>query len=152
MTTTTPALYLTTNQVIDAVQRLDGHTLIPRTLALWAKQGIIVPSVRHDGQRGRYHPRLYNLSDLARVRLVVRLRRHGVTMFNVRIMLAYLDAQLREVWRPHSNASLVVNGLSAYIALPGQQAQELGTGQLRLKLDDVWKGNEKAAQQITRSA
>lgn len=149
---TIATLYLTTNQVIDAVQRLDGEALIPRTLALWAKQGIVAPSVRHDGQRGRYHPRLYNLSDLARVRLVVQLRRQGVTMFNVRIMLAYLDAQLRQVWHPKSNAALVVDGLRAYIALPGQHAQELGTGQLRLKLDDVWKGNEKTAQQVTRSA
>jgi DNA-binding transcriptional MerR regulator len=147
-----PTIHLTTNQIIDAVQRLDGEALIPRTLSLWAKLGIVAPSVRHDGQRGRYHPRLYNLSDLARVRLVVQLRRRGVSMGHVRIMLAYVDAQLRDVWHPKSGASLIVHGFRAYVAGPGRPTQELGTGQLRLKLEDVWRGTRSAAEEIIRSA
>lgn len=144
-------LHLTTGQVIETVQRLDGETLPTRTLALWAKQGIVTPSIRHDGIRGREHPRLYNLSDTARVRLIVRLRHAGISMLRVRLMLADIDAQLRHVWKPTTNAVLAVDGRRAYIVQPGQ-VRELGTGQLRLHLDACFLGVDAAARQVTRAA
>jgi len=110
-----PALHLTTAQVIAAVERLDSTHLPARTLSDWADAGIIVPSVRYERRRGRYNARIYNLSDLARVRVVVRLRRAGVSLAQVRGIVAYLDTELREVLRPKTRAALVFDGRRARV-------------------------------------
>lgn len=149
-----PALHLTTAQVIAAVERLDGETLPARTLSTWAYQGIAEPTVRFERKRGRYNVRLYNLSDLARVRVVVRLRRAGVSLAQVRTIVAYLDAELRDVLKPKTRAALLFDGRRAYVTQPGAAAVDVPTGQLRLKLDleECVTGNERAARAVLRTA
>lgn len=143
---------LTTTQLIAAIAALDGETVPVRTLAGWASNGAVVPSVAYPARRGRYNPRLYNLSDLARARLVVRLRRGGVPMPQVRTILAYLDAELREVMRPKTDAALVFDGLRAYVTRPGQSEIEVPSGRLRLKLAECFVRNEQAARAAQRTA
>jgi len=145
-------LILTTGQLVETVRALDGTELTPGLLAKWASSGLVVPSVKFPQRRGRYNGRVYNLSDLARVRLVVRLRASGVTAPQVRLILAYLDTELREVMRPKTTASLVYDGRRAYVVRPGQPAVDVPTGQLRLKLDGCVTGNERAAREAQRSA
>lgn len=145
-------LYLTTNQLVAAIQALDGEAVPIRTVAGWASNGAVVPSVAYPARRGRYNPRLYNMSDLARARLVVRLRRGGVSMPQVRTILAYLDAELREVMRPKTDAALVFDGVRAYVTRPGQPAIDVPSGQLRLKLAGCFVGNEQAARAAQRTA
>lgn len=145
-------LYLTSNQLVAAIAALDGVQVPIRTLAGWADNGVVVPSVAYPARRGRYNPRLYNLSDLARARLVVGLRKGGVSMPQVRVILAYLDAELREVMRPKTRAALVFDGLRAYVTQPGEPAVDVPSGQLRLKLAGCFAGNESAARQAQRIA
>lgn len=147
-----PTIHLTTAQVIAAVERLDGETLPARTLSDWAYDGIVVPSVRFERRRGRYNVRLYNLSDLARVRVVVRLRRAGVSLAQVRVICAYLDGELREVLKPKTRAALLFDGRRAYVTRPGTAAVDVPSGQLRLELVDCVAGNEQAARVALRTA
>lgn len=147
-----PALHLTTAQIIAAVERLDGETLPARTLSDWAYDGIVVPSVRFERRRGRYNVRLYNLSDLARVRVVVRLRRAGVSLAQVRTIVAYLDVELRDVLKPKTRAALLFDGRRAYVTKPGEPAVDVPSGQLRLRLEECVTGNEQAARAALRTA
>src|SRR5437867_6781744 len=101
------ALTLNTRQVMAAVQELEGQELNPRTLAAWAQMEIAVPSIAWQRRRGRYNPRVYSLTDLGRIRLVVRLRKAGVSMPRVRATLTYLDRELREVLKPKTKAVLI---------------------------------------------
>ena len=143
------SLILTAAQVQTAVQRLDGYRLPQRTLSLWAKQSVVVPTVKYDGVRGREHPRLYNTSDLAKCRLVVRMRRAGISMARTRITLAMIDADLREAFHPSTPASLVVDGLRVYVVKNGLPARELPDGQFRLQLDECFVGTVAEARRLT---
>jgi DNA-binding transcriptional MerR regulator len=147
------SLVLTTSQVIALIGELDREELKPRTLAVWAQTGIVVPSIAWQRRRGRYNPRVYNLTDLARVRLVVRLRKSGVSMPRVRAILAYLDRELREVLKPKTQAVLIVEGWrGAIVHRPGSPDMEVPSGQLCLPLMDVVEGNREAAKVLLKAA
>jgi len=146
-----PSLTLTSGEIQAAVERLEGVRLPTRTLASWAVT-IAPPSVQFHGKRGRAHARLYSLSDLARIRLTCRLRASGISMPRVAAMFAYLERELADVFRPRTKAALVVDGLRAYVSVPGRASVEVPTGQLRLKLDEMFVGNERAAREAMRAA
>lgn len=147
------SLILSTRQMIAAVRELEGQELNRRTLSAWAHMEIAVPSIAWERRRGRYNPRIYSLVDLARIRLVVRLRKAGFSMPRVRAILAYLDRDLREVLKAKSQAVLVVEGWRAAILLrAGGPALEVPSGQYRLPLADVVKGNIEAAKEALKAA
>ena len=140
------ALVLTSAQLTAAVEALEGVHVPTRTLSEWATSGLLVPSVRHDGQRGFTHARLYSLADLARLRLVVRLRQ-VMSLPRVRLALAYCEAQLQDVFATgkRSTLSMVVTaGGRAFIASKTGD-EEVITGQFRLQLADVQVGIRNAA-------
>jgi len=144
---------LTSQQMIAAVRDLDGDKLNTRTLASWARTGIIVPSIVWRHKRGRYHPRVYSLNDLAKIRLVVRMRKAGISMPKVRTILAYLSQELQEALKPKTNATLIVNGWQGTIVRrPGSFDLEIPSGQLRLPLAEVVNGNRQAAEEVSRAA
>ena len=143
------SLILTGEQVQTAVKALDGYHLPQRTISLWAKQGVVTPTVRYDGIRGREHPRLYNLSDLARCRLVVRMRRAGISMMRTRVTLEMIDIDLRAAFHPSTPASLIIDGLRVYVVKDGLPARELPSGQFRLQLDECFVGTLAEARRLT---
>lgn len=147
------SLFLTTSQLIAAVRELDGEELNARTLASWAQTGIATPSIAWHRIRGRHHPRVYNLTDLARVRLVARMRKQGISMPKVRAILAYLEQTLKEVLKPKTQAVLIVEGWHGTIIRgPESFDVEIPSGQLRLPLADVVKGNLQAARDALKAA
>lgn len=147
------ALALNTRQVIAAVQELEGEDLNQRTLSAWAQMEIAVPSIAWERKRGRYSARLYSLADLARIRLVIRLRKSGFSMPRVRAVLAYLSRELPEVLKPKTQAVLVVEGWrGAIIRRSGNPELEVPSGQYCLPLAEVIKGNIEAAREALKAA
>lgn len=145
------ALAITTPMVRLAIGMLEGDALPQRTLAGWQAQGIVTPSVRWDRVRGRAHPCLWSLDDLARVRLVVRLRRQGrLGMERVRAVLASYEHELRDALQPDSRVVLVVDPTLG-VSLRDRDALErnVETGQYRLPLASMFDG---AAQVMARLA
>lgn len=130
-------LVLNSQDVLRALRELEGERIALSVLSYWACAGIVVPSVRFDGKRGP-GGRLYSLADLARLRLVVRLRREGVSMARMRAVLAYVERELPELLqRRGTRAVLRVDGWRGVIVeRPGRAAQQLD-GQLLLPLADV---------------
>lgn len=147
------SLVLTARQVMAALQALEGQELNSRTLAAWAQMEIAVPSISWQRRRGRYNPRIYSLTDLARIRLVVRLRKANVSMPRVRAILAYLEQELSEVLRPKTQAVLIVEGWrGAIVRSPESPDLEVPSAQFRLPLVDVVKGNLAAAREALKAA
>jgi DNA-binding transcriptional MerR regulator len=144
------AIYLTTAQLQAALFRLEGVTVPVRSLAEWASTGIVPPSV--DWTRQRRAPRLYSMYDVARARLVVRLRANGVSMPKVRSILAHLNAQEQDVFRSRSATVLVVDGWRAILHKPGEPGRTIPSGQFVLPLDGFIVGNLEAAQAVRRQA
>ena len=144
---------LNTRQVIVAVRELEGRELNQRTLAAWAQMEIAVPSVAWERKRGRYSARVYSLTDLARIRLVVRLRKAGLSMPRVRAVLAYLNRELPAALKPKTQAVLIVDGWRAIIiGHAGRPDLEVPSGQYRLSLVEVIKGNIEAAREALKAA
>jgi DNA-binding transcriptional MerR regulator len=147
------SLTLNARQVIAAVRQLERQKLNQRTLAAWAQMEIAVPSVAWERKRGRYSARVYNLADLARIRLVVRLRRAGLSMPRVRAVLAYLNRELPEALKPKTQAVLIVDGWRAIIVGQARSPDlEVPSGQYRLPLVEVIKGNIEAAKVALKAA
>ena len=146
-------LTLNTRQVMAAVRELERQDLNQRTLAALAQMEIAVPSVAWERKRGRYSARVYSLADLARIRLVVRLRKAGLSMPRVRAVLAYLNRELPEVLKPKTQAVLIVDGWRAIIrGHAGSSDLEVPSGQYRLSLVEVIKGNIEAAREALKAA
>lgn len=134
---------LTSAQLVAALARLEGGEPLPlRTLAYWAAAGILRPSVAYVGRRGRYGARLYSRADLVKARLVLRLRRRGVSMPRVRAVLAYVARQLPAALVPGSRAELVIDGKRAWLTAPDSTAVEVtpAAGQLSLPLSQLFRG------------
>jgi len=122
-------LYLTADEMIAALEEVAGLTVSRRTMAYWAENGTLEPSVRWDKQKGRYHPRLYAVQDFARLRLIAWLRQEVEMPFpQVRAVLAYLDKKLRTALRYGSDATFSVEGDLGVIV----DGLEVPTGQYRL--------------------
>lgn len=140
-------LCLTSEQLATAVSQVEGKVLPVRTLAKWAATRLLTPSVQWT--HARRTPRLYSLRDMARARLILRLRAAGISMGKVRVILAELAAQddLRELLSPNSRAVLEVQGWRVILHRRGQ-AKELPDGQLRLPLMGIVRGNIEAARAV----
>lgn len=145
-------LFLSARQVREVVEELEGVRLPQRTLANWLTMGLVAPSVRWDRARGRNHPCLFNLSDLARVRLIVRLRKiTGLTASAVRLVLSYIDADLREAFRPKSKAKIVIVDKRVYVVLPGMSmpVEATAPGQhVMFSVSELLAGNEETAKRV----
>ena len=107
-----------------------------------------------DWQHKRRATRLYTLRDLARARLIVRLRKH-LSMPRVRVALAYLDAagDTRELFRRNSTAALFYQEWRGAVVLvrPGEAPRDT-SGQLYLPLWKFMVGNVEAAREAKRAA
>jgi len=144
-------LTMTSPQLLAAIRELEGEELHERTLAHWAQMEIAPPSVEWARRRGRKFVRRYNLADLARVRLVMHLKRGGVSMAKIRSVLAFLNGELPEVMKPKTKARLIVDGWRGVIVHRlGRPDVDVPTGQLRLDLASVMEGNTKAARAAIR--
>jgi len=140
-------IYLTAAEMLTALEQLDGKKIALRTLAYWASNGILVPSARWDGKRGRYHPRLYTLSDLAKFRVIAWLRRTvGYSMLETVLALSNLERQgFSKALRPNSGLELRVtkgpHGRDVVAVVPGEGQPEMavatGQYQLQLRLDTL---------------
>lgn len=152
---TTP-IYLTTPQLVAALERLEGRRVPTRTVAYWAHSNLLIPGVDYARKRGA--KRLYTLRDLARARLIVRLQERLSTP-KVRVAMAALDAHgdMRELFRRGSRAVLMFDKWRAQLFMlqPGQTPRDILTNQLHLPLwlgalAECVDGNEEAAREAKR--
>ena len=103
------SITFTSPEVIDAIEYLEGVELPPRTLSYWAMTGLVEPSF-WPRKRGRWNVRRYTVSDLNRVRLVVRLQTDGLSLQRVRTILETLDTHYPDVFRHRSRKQIVIAG------------------------------------------
>jgi hypothetical protein len=152
---TIPRLDLTTTDIREAVLRLDGIRLPQRTLATWLAKGFVSASIRYTGKRGPANAAVFNLTDLARVRLLMTLRRK----YSLRMGLAIdvvnrIDAEMLRAPSARTIAVEIYGWHRVRVSTPGkvQQLELLpGRQQILLPLDDAIVGNEKVARAIVKA-
>lgn len=136
-----------------AIQELEGYPLPQRTLSAWQQQGLVVPSVRWARRRGPTV--LFNVSDLTRLRFVVRLRRAGLSPVQIRLMLDYLDADLKKAFKPKSGARIAVVGGRVWVIMPGAtmpiDAADPQQSVL-FSIEELQDRNEEVAQRLMAAA
>lgn len=139
---------LTTPQLLDAVEELEGERLNDRTLGNWAARGVVEPSVVWHRKAGRHHARLYSLDDLALVRLVLRLKGAGLSMQRIAAALSTLDRRDLTRGLKSGRGALVIEGWRGRLELRGTRSAE---GGVRVRLKDVTKRNEEVAGALTET-
>ena len=80
---------LSTREMLRAIEKLEGAPVPERTLTYWTHDGLVPASVR--GQRGRRIERWYSRADLLRLRVVVRLKKLGLSLQRIRKALEQVD-------------------------------------------------------------
>jgi DNA-binding transcriptional MerR regulator len=163
-------LRLSTSQVIDLLYELDGdavdslltdknekNRLGSRTLAYWAKRGLLAPSGSWDSApQNRRQGRQYTLSDLARARLIVHARAAGISMQRIQAIFANLPAaELDRAFRSKGEAWLVIEPPSAWSALlvRGKTHTERSSAdRIVLSVKRAKSGNAAAAQRLFENA
>jgi hypothetical protein len=144
----THKLYLGSPEVREAILRLDGVHLAQRTLANWLEKGFVVASIKWPRRRGPANAVQFNLSDLARIRLLVALRKRHNLPFDIAIdIIRQVDADLL---RAPGAATIAVAIDGWRVRIAGRDgAQDVALpGQLRLPLQRVVDGNEQVAREL----
>jgi DNA-binding transcriptional MerR regulator len=140
----TTSFTISTQQLLRLVEELDGETLKLVTVGVWHREGIA--SASFPATNGPSSGNHYTLADVARVRLVARLRAAGVSMQKVRVILAQLGDQLPRMLKPGSKAEIVVVDRGVIVREPGRPERELPGGQFRLRLEEVLVDRQTAAK------
>jgi DNA-binding transcriptional MerR regulator len=98
------------------VTRLTG---VPySTLNLWAKKGLILPSIA--AGEGSGSERVYSFSDLIALKVALELRKAGVTTRSLAKVVQFLREN-EDLEKPLSEARLVVSGRDVLVVRNGQQ-------------------------------
>lgn len=144
----TTQFLMTSAQVLRAISELDGEVLALRTLASWASLKLVIP---HVWPKQRLEARLYSPANLAEARLVVRLRRLGLSLQRVRQIMARPD--VRQALKPSTREVLIVQGQRVFVRHPEADVDvEQPSGQYTIRLADVHVGLQETAARVTRSA
>jgi DNA-binding transcriptional MerR regulator len=137
-----------TRQVLRLLREMDGADVPLRTFAEWARNGLVVPTVAWAQRRGPgAHARLYSPADVARARVVVRLRDAGLSVPRIRLALAYVERELPEMLRPGTRARLCIDRAGGGRATIDTTLGRVSVpdGQLVLPLADVVLSERTAA-------
>ena len=88
------------------------------TLNLWAKNGLVPPSV--DSGTGTGSERVYSFSDLVALKVAFELRRAGVSTHSLKKVVQFLREH-EGMEKPLSEARLVVSGRDVLVVRNGRQ-------------------------------
>lgn len=105
------------------------------TLNLWAKNGLVQPSVAPGTGTGR--ERVYSFSDLVALKVAFELRKSGVTTSSIKKVIEFLRHN-EHMEKPLSEARLVVTGRDVAIVRKGELVSVLskpGQGYLSFVVD-----------------
>lgn len=101
------------------------------TLNLWAKNGLVRPSVASGSGTGT--ERIYNFSDLVALKVAFGLRKSGVTTSSLKKVVDFLRRE-ENMDKPLSEARLIVSGHDVAMVREGELVSVLSTpGQSYLK-------------------
>lgn len=92
------------------------------TLNLWAKNGLVEPSVSE--AKGTGTERVYSFSDLVALKVAFELRKSGVTTSSLKKVIEFLRQQ-SHMQKPLSEARLVVTGRDVAIVEKGELVSAL---------------------------
>lgn len=129
-------LHLQTVEIGFTARQVMQLTGVPySTLNLWAKNGLVQPSVAPGTGTGS--ERVYSFSDLVALKVAFELRKSGVTTSSLKKVVDFLH-QHEQMEKPLSEARLVVTGRDVAIVREGELVSALskpGQGYLSFVVD-----------------
>lgn len=142
---------LTSAEVREMLTIMEGAAPSKALLHRWASTGLVTPSVLSVGKQGRWNLSLYSWSDFAQLRLVMRLRREGLSMLKVKTIFLYRREQLIPALVEGSARSIQVlrNG-TADVTTTEREVVPAGQAWLRFALAEFATGN-LAVRDLVRS-
>ena len=145
---------LTSAEVREMLMISEGAAPSRVLLQRWASTGLVTPSVLSVGRRGRWNLTMYSWSDYAQLRLVMRLRREGVSTVKVKAIFHYCREQLVQALVEDGSSSIQVlrNG-RAIVTTPTSEI-EVPSGQtmLRFGLAEFATGNVAVRDRVRLAA
>jgi hypothetical protein len=145
---------LTSKEVRAMLLISEGSAPSKVLLQRWSSTGLVRPSVLSVGRQGRWNLSLYSWGDYAALRLIVRLRREGLTMLKVKAAFAYLGPQLLAALVEGGSSSIQVlrNG-QCYVTTPESEF-EVPSGQTRLRFElaAFAQGNREVRDRVRLAA
>ncbi len=139
----TPKL-LTAAEVVMLVGRLTGQSISPRQV----RYLLITGSLGTDVQPRRPgETRLYDVIDVALVRLAVRITMQGGSRAVARVVLTYLRDHLIRAWKAGAPLALAIRGVRGSIEPALRTAPSWAT--IWIPLREVWRGLDREIQQVS---
>ena len=139
---------LTTVEVARLVTQLAGLPCSPRQVRYLLVSGRLGSEVQ---PRTRGQTRLYDVIDVALMRLALRMEREGVSPAVTRVVLTYLRNELVRAWKAAAPLALALRGVQGSLepALRSRPAWAV----LWIPLREIWHGLDREIQQVceTRS-
>ena len=145
---------LTSLEVREMLKIMEGAAPSRVLLQRWVSTGLVTPSVLSVGKQGRWNLSLYSWNDFAQLRLVMRLRREGVSMLRVKTIFSYCREQLVEALVEGSASSIqVLRSGKAVVTTPTSEI-EVPSGQtvLRFGLAEFATGNQEVRDRVRLAA
>lgn len=134
---------LSVNEVADLVGRLEKHPCSPRQVRHLLVTGGLATDPQ---QRRRGQTRLYDLLDVAFVRLAVRLRHEGISPWVARAVLTYLQNDITRAWKAAAPLALSVEGMRGRLE-PAAKSKP-GRAAAWIPLRDIWRGLDNELRRV----
>ena len=145
---------LTSLEVREMLKIMEGAAPSRVLLQRWVSTGLVTPSVLSVGKQGRWNLSLYSWNDFAQLRLVMRLRREGVSMLRVKTIFSYCREQLVEALVEGSASSIQVLRNGKAVVTTATSEIEVPSGQtvLRFELGQFATGNLEVRDRVRLAA
>jgi hypothetical protein len=138
-------LVLTAPEVADVVSQLEREPCSVRQVRY-----LLSALRRTDPEPQRGHARLYDLDDVALMRLAVRLQTQGISAWVTRVVLAYGADEIRAAWSLGAPVALVVRGVTGFLE-PVKPEPHTPAASARVPLRAVWSGVKPAMRSPRRT-
>jgi hypothetical protein len=133
---------LTVAEVAALAGRLEGRACSPRQVRYLLVTGRLGNDVQ---RRTQGQTRLYNVVDLAFVRLALRLSREGVSAVVARVVLTYLRSDLVRAWKAGAPLAVAIQGVQGSIE-PALKTRPTWV-RAWVPLREIWSGLDKQVEE-----
>jgi hypothetical protein len=133
---------LTVAEVAALAGRLEGRTCSTRQV----RYLLVIGRLGNDVQRRTQgQTRLYNVTDIAFVRLALRLSRQGISSAVARVVLTYLRSDLIRGWKAGAPLAVAIQGVQGSLEPALKVRPTWATAWVPLR--EIWSGLDKQVEE-----
>ncbi len=135
--------FLSLTEVAGLVSRLEKSDCSPRQVRHLLVTGGLATDPQ---QRRRGQTRLYDLLDVAFVRLAVQLRQEGLSPWVARTVLTYLQGDITRAWKAAAPLALSVEGMRGRLEPASKSRPARAAAWVPLR--EIWRGLDAEVRRV----